>query len=66
MVVVGYDTGYTTLEAFLTPNWIKSYQPFLDARGHILNNGTFASNLGIGLRYLLDPNSWALGGNFYF
>ncbi len=63
---VGYDTGYTTLETFLTPNWVKSFQPFLDARGHILNNGTFATNLGIGMRYLLDPNSWALGGNFYF
>ena len=63
---VGYDTGYTTLEAFLTPNWIKHLQPFLDARGHVLNNGTFASNLGIGMRYLLDPSSWALGGNFYF
>ena len=51
---VGYLHGYTTIEGFLSPyepfkeNWI----PFVDLRGHVLNDGRFATNAGIGVRYL--------------
>lgn len=36
---VGYDTGYTTIGAFLTPDWLANFQPFFDVRGHIMNDG---------------------------
>lgn len=48
---IGYNQGYTTLEAFLAPDpnrWIVT--PFLDGRGHIFDNGKWAANAGVGLR----------------
>ncbi len=56
---VGYSHGYTTIDGFLSPyeplngKWI----PFTDLRGHILNDGRFAANAGIGLRYI-DSSLW--------
>ncbi len=50
---IGYEDGYTTFEAFFAsdPNqWTVT--PFLDARGHIFNNGKWAANAGAGLRTL--------------
>ena len=47
---VGYNTGYTTLELFLTPNWDSNVQPFVDLRGHIFNDGKWAANAGLGAR----------------
>ena len=48
---VGYNTGYTTLEAFLAPSRSK-LTPFLDLRGHVFDDGKFAANTGVGLRLL--------------
>ncbi len=63
---VGYDKGYTTAATFLTPSWISQFQPFLDVRGHVFNDGKFATNVGIGSRYMpLVPN-WALGAGVYY
>ncbi len=48
---VGYDNGYTTIEAFISadPNsWAVT--PFLDGRGHVFDDGTWAANGGVGLR----------------
>jgi len=61
---VGYETGYTTGALFLTPSWDRAFYPFLDLRAHVLNNGTFASNAGVGCR--LSTNSWVFGANAYF
>ncbi len=50
---IGYEDGYTTLEAFLSADpsqW--SVTPFLDGRGHIFDNGKWAANAGVGLRAL--------------
>jgi hypothetical protein len=50
---IGYEDGYTTLETFLASDpsqW--SITPFLDARGHVFNNGKWAVNVGTGLRAL--------------
>jgi hypothetical protein len=48
---VGYNTGYTTLEAFLAPPSDKwTVMPFVDLRGHVFDNGKWAANAGIGLR----------------
>ena len=62
---IGYNQGYTTLEAFFTPmstlqgRWI----PFFDGRAHIFNNGKPAANVGTGLRYL---NTRIWGANIYY
>ena len=50
---VGYDQGYTTLEGFFSPVecWNTRWTPFLDIRGHVFNNGKFAANAGVGVRY---------------
>ncbi|MBI3508660.1 MAG: inverse autotransporter beta domain-containing protein [Chlamydiia bacterium] len=62
---IGYDNGYTTLEAFLAPDpsqW--KVTPFLDARGHLFDNGKWAANAGIGLRIL--RGNWVYGINTYY
>lgn len=63
---IGYNTGYTTLEGFFaTPNYIQeNWLPFLDLRGHIFDNGKFAANAGLGLRYLTQSRIWGL--NTYY
>ena len=62
---VGYTTGYTTLEAFLTPNWVRNFQPYADVRGHVMNDGKFATNIGLGARGA-PIEELVIGGNFYF
>ena len=62
---IGYNTGYTTLEAFLaapTDRW--SVMPFVDLRGHIFNNGRWAANAGLGLRSLMKDRIY--GGYAYY
>jgi hypothetical protein len=62
---IGYEDGYTTLEAFIASNpsqWIVT--PFLDARGHVFNNGKWAANVGAGLRTLWKNRAY--GVNTYY
>lgn len=63
---IGYNHGYSTLEFFLTPYKIcnRSWLPFIDLRGHVFDNGRFAANAGIGLRYISNKRVW--GGNVYY
>lgn len=63
---IGYNQGYTTLEGFFAPQGFfkDSWLPFLDLRGHILDNGKFAANAGGGIRYLSSSRIW--GGNAYY
>ena len=42
--------GYTTLDVFIVPSFPNRVTCFFDGRGRVLNDGKFASNLGIGLR----------------
>ncbi len=63
---VGYSKGYSTAAVFLTPNWNRNFQPFLNVQGHIFNNGKWATNLGIGSRWRVGESPWVLGGNFYY
>lgn len=62
---IGYNQGYTTLEAFFAPlpSLTTRWVPFLDLRGHIFNDGKPAANGGLGLRYI-DSRVW--GGNVYY
>ncbi len=62
---IGYDDGYTTFETFFAsdPNeW--AITPFLDARGHVFNNGKWAANAGIGLRALWGNRAYGI--NTYY
>ncbi|MCK4934559.1 MAG: right-handed parallel beta-helix repeat-containing protein, partial [Simkaniaceae bacterium] len=52
-------------ELFLTPNWDRVFQPFLDVRAHMFIDGRFASNQGIGMRFLPKSKQIAYGVNFY-
>ncbi len=63
---IGYDTGYTTIATFISPHWGQSYQPFVDLRANILNDGCLAANVGIGYRAPVANDKWVLGGNFYY
>ena len=68
---IGYNQGYSTLEAFFSPyeplhdRWF----PFVDFRGHVFNNARLAANAGIGCRYLSLSNVWGpriWGANVYY
>src|SRR4051812_48241979 len=62
---VGYGRGYTTLEAFIAPpHCSESWIPFIDLRGHLFNNRTFAANAGLGLRYINQKVAWGI--NSYY
>src|SRR5689334_4156318 len=62
---IGYQQGYTTLEAFFAadPSHWK-FTPFLDARGHVFDNGKWAANAGIGLRTLWADRAYGI--NAYY
>ncbi len=61
----GYNTGYTTLEAFLAaPTSWWNPMPFLDLRGHVFDNGTWAANFGMGVRSMLWERIF--GGYAYY
>ncbi|MBY0463195.1 MAG: inverse autotransporter beta domain-containing protein [Alphaproteobacteria bacterium] len=62
---VGYNQGYTTLEAFLAPDPSRfSIMPFVDFRGHVFDDGKFAANAGLGIRALADCRVY--GANIYY
>ena len=59
---IGYDRGYTTIQAFFTPH-IDRLVPIFDVRGHVFDDGKFAANAGLGLRYF---HSRVYGINAYY
>ena len=61
---IGYNRGYTTIEGFFAPYQKGAWLPFLDLRGHVLNNGQLAANTGLGLRYLSTSRAWGI--NSYY
>lgn len=62
---IGYEDGYTTFEMFLSSDPSRwTLTPFLDARGHVFDNGKWAANGGVGLRALWG--SRAYGINTYY
>lgn len=64
---IGYHHGYSSLELFLTPlTTYCKFMPFIDARGHIFNNGKFAANAGAGLRFLPECVNQVFGFNAFY
>ncbi len=61
---IGYKRGFTTLDAFLMAERCNLY-PFLDIRGHGMDNRKVAGNFGGGIRYLSNVN-WIFGANAYY
>ncbi len=62
---VGYNHGYATVEGFITPaRRLHRWTPYLDLKGHLLTNHTFATNAGIGMRYRAP--SFTIGINSYY
>lgn len=59
--------GYTTFGMFAAiPGYsLKSLTPFINAQGHIFNNGRTAVNSGCGVRYSVKP-SRCLGVNLFY
>lgn len=62
---IGYNNGYTTVDGFIapTPNPL-TLMPFLDIRGSVFNNGTVATNLGVGFRKIAGCRIY--GVNAYY
>ena len=60
---VGYTSGYSTLELCLAPK-LNMWFPFIDARGHVFDNGKLAANAGVGLRYMALSRMWGI--NAYY
>lgn len=63
---LGYDTGYSTLGAFILPKGESNFLPIADVRAHVFNNGYFASNLGVGGRIVSNNDNFAFGTNLFF
>lgn len=63
---VGYDTGYTSVDLMVNLIDFSQFYPFLNARGHVFNNGRFAANLGVAGRYLSPRKDWILGINVFY
>ncbi|MES2200558.1 MAG: inverse autotransporter beta domain-containing protein [Chlamydiota bacterium] len=64
---LGYKYGYSSLDLLLTiPNTRSHFMPLLDLRGHIFNNGDWAANSGLGLRYLSDSLAHVFGANAFY
>ncbi|MBS0621185.1 MAG: inverse autotransporter beta domain-containing protein [Verrucomicrobia bacterium] len=64
---IGYPTGYSTFGTFVsTSTTPRRAYPFLDLRGHYLNNNTWAANAGIGARFILPSSCTVVGANAYY
>jgi hypothetical protein len=64
---VGIHEGYGTLgfSAFPEVN-LASYRPFIDVRGHYIQNRQWAANAGIGMRWWNTCQSTVWGANCYY
>ena len=62
---IGYNTGYTTLEMFLSAP-VDRYlvTPFIDLRGHLFDDARWAANAGWGLRAIWGNRIYGLN-NYY-
>lgn len=64
---IGYDSGYTSLDLLVSlPNLSFELFPFIDLRGHVFNDGQFAANTGIGVRWFSEDHERLWGVNFFY
>ena len=62
---IGYDDGYTTIDGYLMPDWDRKFLPLLNARVHLLNDGRWATNAGVGSRFGIGDD-FVFGLNGYY
>ncbi len=62
---VGYETGYTTIDYFLTHRFGKP-QFLFNVRGHVFNNAQFAANGGFGFRFPWMNEKLLFGANLFY
>ncbi len=61
---LGYNTGYTSADLFYAlPGVMSNFIPFVDLRGHLLDDGKWAANGGLGVRYC---TSRVWGANLFY
>lgn len=64
---IAFRNGYTSLGLFTVLGCQQcNFQPFIDVRGHIFNNGKKAANLGGGFRYFSCLRNSVYGVNAYY
>ena len=63
---IGFNKGYTSVEAMLVTSRSTQFLPFVNLRGHVFNNGQGAGNFGGGFRYLYDSMCQAMGMNVFY
>ena len=63
---IGYRDGFTSLETFWGYNRVENFIGFLDAIGHIFDNGKIAANLGLGARFNVPSLSTMFGINGFY
>jgi hypothetical protein len=63
---IGYDSGYTTAELLWFPFlYSEPIAPYIDMRGHYLDEGKWAGNIGLGFRVFPDHSRFIFGINGY-
>jgi hypothetical protein len=64
---VGYNANYETLSTLITPGYKRGVGlPMMDLRVHHLDNGTYAGNFGLGLRFVPNFGCEIFGVNAYY
>lgn len=64
---LGYDRGYTTIEAMFYPGWCCSNNfVFFDIRAHQFTNCDWAANAGVGIRCPSTCENRIYGVNVYY
>nr|NGX34440.1 hypothetical protein [Candidatus Anoxychlamydiales bacterium] len=64
---IGYNTGYTTLEALIFPKlFITDWSTYADLRVHYMNTDEYAANAGFGFRYYSSSSENVYGLNLYY
>lgn len=63
---IGFNKGYTSLEAMIVASCSSQFLPYLNLRGHVFNDGHGAGNFGAGFRYLSDSMCQAVGVNVFY
>jgi hypothetical protein len=63
---IGYDKGYTTIQAFTAIRSSDLYVVLFDLRAHQFNDGKLAGNIGLGLRKQIGVKERVIGGNIYY
>lgn len=64
---VGFNKGYSSLDTFIPfIGYSDKLLAFIDARGHVFNDGKWAANAGMGVRFLPSEKTHIFGINAFY